>query len=595
MNMYHKTSIKSVMKVVARIVGIAIKTAPLFAGLIFSVGIISSLSQGIITVQTKRMFDSAVNMVSLETTFTKTVWQSALLCGIIILSQILNGLHNYVYDLYINVMKNKLGKRLNEKMNRMDPILFEDSGFLNMVNQAKVGMENSIEVILILGDVFTYYIPYFIFMGVYLFKIKPDFLWVLLLVFVPVLLAQVIRMNLYSRLENKSSKLRRRMSHYEECVSDIGYIKETRITSGLNYFKNKFMSVLKEYNNNITKTAKKANQYELILDSLTLVGYVYILWMLSNALFKNEITVGAFGAIYVSISSMFAMMEEIIRYNIGNIAENLGTVDHFVRFFNHETIEVKENTENYAGGIELKDITFHYPNQDKPAIDGLTLTIHPKETIAIVGENGSGKSTLINLILGLYHPTSGSVTVGGVKRVPKVLHYKGTSAVFQKFQKYKLNFDDNVRLSDFENHKPVEECLERVNIEGLYNKHKDTILSVEFDGIDLSLGQWQRIAIARGVYKNYEFITLDEPTASIDALEEDALYNKFRYITEDQTAIIVTHHLGSINFADRIIVMDQGKIVEEGSHEALMKQNGIYKKMFVAQSENYIKCNESIA
>ncbi len=593
MKMHHNASIKSVIMVIKRIVGIAIKTTPLFACVIFSVGIISSLSQGVITIQTQRMFETAMRMVDLEAIYRQTVVQCILLCGVIILSQILNGLHNYAYDLYINKMKNKLGKKLNEKINRIDPIMFEDSAFLNMVNQAKLGMENSIEVILILGDIFTYYIPYFIFMGVYLFSIKPDFLLVMLLIFAPVSLAQVIRMKLYSQLEKESSLLRRRLSHYEECVSDIGYIKETRITSSLDYFRNKFMGVLKEYNENITKTSKRSNLYELMLDSVTLMGYVYILWMLASALFNKEISVGAFSAIYVSISSMFAMMEEIIRYNIGNIAENIGTVNHFIRFLDYEAVEVEENIEDYGRAIQLNNVTFYYPNQQQPAINGLSLAIHPKETIAIVGENGSGKSTLVNLILGLYYPTSGTISVGSVNRLPKVLHYKGLSSVFQKFQKYKMNLEDNIRLSDFQNKKSVVESVERANIEELYLRHRDTMLSVEFDGIDLSSGQWQRVAIARAVYKNHEFITLDEPTASIDALEEDALYTKFKEIADNKTTIIVTHHLGSISFVDRIVVMKHGKIVEEGSHEVLMKLNGLYKEMFTAQSENYIKRAEA--
>jgi ATP-binding cassette subfamily B protein len=593
--MYVDNSKTNVLKVVGKTIKLSIKTAPLFATMIFLVGIFSAVSQGLITLQTQRMFESAIKLLSKETLYITTAWQCVLLCLVIILAQLLNGFHNYVYDLYINVMKNRLTKKMQTKVIQINPVMFEDSDFLNMANQAKVGLENSIEVTLILGDIFTYYIPYFLFMGLYLYAVKPAFLFVLLLIFIPVLLAQVIRMKLYGQLENKSAHLRRKMAHYEECVSDIAYLKETRIASGVSYFRNKFITTLKLFNNNITHTSIKTNRYEVALDLVTLAGYIYILWMLVTALFNREISVGAFSAIYVSISSMFGMMEEIIRYNIGNIAENIGTLDNFVRFFDYDSVTISEDSEDYSQAVVLENVSFKYPNSEQFAINSINLTINPNETIAIVGENGSGKSTLVNLIVGLYHPSTGSISVGVNQRMPKVLHYKGLSAVFQKFQKYKLNMEDNIRLSDFKNGREDDDYLKHAGVDMLYTKHKDTIMSTEFDGIDLSIGQWQRIAIARAIYKDYDLIALDEPTASIDALEEDALYQKFEVITKGKTAVIVTHHLGSISFANRIIVMNQGAIAEEGSHKELMMLNGIYQKMFVAQSENYLNLAEKTA
>ena len=166
------------------------------------------------------------------------------------------------------------------------------------------------------------------------------------------------------------------------------------------------------------------------------------------------------------------------------------------------------------------------------------------------------------------------------------------SGVFQNYQKYKMTLEDNIIISAFNDQKPgkIDQILEKVDIDingGDYPKGTDTVLSTAFGGTDISGGQWQRVAIARGMYKEHEIIVLDEPTAAIDPLEEYALYNRFRAMAKDKTAILVTHRMGSCKIAVRIVVMDEGQIVEEGTHEELMNRNGKYKEMYAAQAQWY--------
>jgi len=223
--------------------------------------------------------------------------------------------------------------------------------------------------------------------------------------------------------------------------------------------------------------------------------------------------------------------------------------------------------------------------------------VHKGETIAIVGVNGSGKSTLTRLLTGLHLPTSGEMLVDGRNAdgiAPKSL-YRGISAVFQKYQSYKMTVEENVRISDMEtaNDKTapaVTDVLEKADFpidsekltEGL-----QTMLGKDFGGIDLSGGQWQRLAIARGLYRDHDMIILDEPTAAIDPLEEADIYRKFAEISAGRTAFIVTHRLGSAQIADRIIVMDGGHIVDMGTHEELMQREGRYREMYHAQAKWY--------
>ena len=165
------------------------------------------------------------------------------------------------------------------------------------------------------------------------------------------------------------------------------------------------------------------------------------------------------------------------------------------------------------------------------------------------------------------------------------------SAVFQDFQKYKLSLRNNLYISDF--HKQVDETyvFNQLTELGLSKETMpdglETILSNEFNGIDLSGGQWQKIAIMRGIYRDSAIIVLDEPTAAIDPIEESRMYKMFSEITKDRTTILITHRLGSVKIADRIIVLDKGRVVEEGEHFALMKKRGVYYQLFHLQAHWY--------
>jgi len=266
---------------------------------------------------------------------------------------------------------------------------------------------------------------------------------------------------------------------------------------------------------------------------------------------------------------------------------------------------MKERTGNIDtapgwGDIVLSNVSFKYPNAEKQAVKNVSFTFKKGETLAIVGENGSGKSTLIRLICGLYLPDEGSVRINGTdtRELTGKALYENTSAVFQKYQKYQMLLDENITIS--ESGKEYDEAVldgicEMAGVdksESAFPNGYKTMLSREFDGVDLSGGQWQRVAIARGFFRSHNLIILDEPTAAIDPYEETRIYNRFAEISKNKSAVIVTHRLGSVKLADRIIVMKDGEVVQIGTHEKLINVEGEYKRLYEAQEQWY---NDEVA
>jgi ATP-binding cassette subfamily B protein len=238
---------------------------------------------------------------------------------------------------------------------------------------------------------------------------------------------------------------------------------------------------------------------------------------------------------------------------------------------------------------------FRYPNTRTDTLYNITLNIYPGETITIIGKNGSGKSTLIKVILGIYEPIAGKVEIGGLdtKKADMNSLFHNVSAVFQNYQRYKMILLENIDISDNKlcNMDDIKLIINKVGLDIKSNIFPDgykTMLSRDFDGVELSGGQWQRIAIARGLYRTHDFIVLDEPTAAIDPIEEANLYKKFTEISKDKTSIIITHRLGSAKIADKILVMENGELIEIGIHDELMKRKGHYYTMFCTQVKWYI-------
>ena len=251
-----------------------------------------------------------------------------------------------------------------------------------------------------------------------------------------------------------------------------------------------------------------------------------------------------------------------------------------------------------AVGIELEHVSFTYPGSRVPTLKDLNLTIRPGEKIALVGLNGAGKSTLVKLLCGLYRPTSGTIRVGGrpLSSFGREEYFSMIAAVFQDVKLLPLTIAQNVASDNGEDidRQRVRQCLSLAGlwemVDGLPQK-EDTPLGrgVLDDGIDLSGGERQKVWMARAFYKEASILILDEPTAALDPLAEQEIYEKYVEMSEGRTSLFISHRLASTRFCDRIWLMENGRITEQGSHEELMEKNGAYARLFEVQGKYYRK------
>ncbi len=246
--------------------------------------------------------------------------------------------------------------------------------------------------------------------------------------------------------------------------------------------------------------------------------------------------------------------------------------------------------------LELDHVTFRYPGRQEDALHDVSLTLEPGEKLALVGENGAGKSTLIKLLLRLYEPTSGTIRYGGVdlRDLDATDLRSRVGAVFQDFVRYQFTASENIGLglpARLDDRVAIEAAADaggaRPVIDGLPQKF-DTMLGGWFEkGHELSGGQWQKLAISRAFMREGEVLVLDEPTASIDAEAEVAMFERFRELARDRSALIISHRFSTVRMADRIAVLQGGRVTELGSHDELLALGGRYAKLFTLQAQGY--------
>lgn len=330
----------------------------------------------------------------------------------------------------------------------------------------------------------------------------------------------------------------------------------------------------------------------------TLALYGAYAWIVLATIAKR-ITLGDMTMYLLVFKQGQAALSSLLR-SIGGMYEDNLYLSNLYEFLEHPHRATRGDADEGplpGDGLRLEHLSFSYPGMTRPVIDDVSLHLRPGEKLALVGENGAGKTTLIKLIAGLYEPSQGRVLLDGLevqKWAPIALHRR-IGVIFQDFVRYQFLLGENIGAGDvsgFEDEARWTEAAERGMADVLAQQLPDgyhTQLGRWFRaGTELSGGQWQKVALARSfMRKNADLLVLDEPTSSMDAEAEALIFQRFKDLTADKMAILISHRFSTVRMADRIVVLENGRIREQGSHEHLVRQNGRYARLFELQAAGY--------
>ncbi|MDO4594553.1 MAG: ABC transporter ATP-binding protein [Tissierellia bacterium] len=539
-------------------------------------------------IYTKKLFEIINNENKIYDDILKAV---VLLFVIMVLSQLVSSFSSFLLS---KVSYSNMGKfmiDLQLKLQKISTVKFEDASFLDNLQKAKecVEYESLGHFASICLKIISFYLVYIIFVGSYLFSVSRILPLIIIIAFVPAITGQIFYIKIFSKLVDQNAKLKRKNDYYRKVIVDRKFFKETRLLGAFNYFFSLYNRSLLLLNKRIYKSEKKAFSMQIVLDLISFLGLLAAILLLFYQTINREISVSSFAAIFVALNQIFEIIEELVIIHMKNGSETISHIKNFYEILDMKEDEKIDRKLNLEKGVIASNVYFSYPNQDEFCLKNINLEIKKGETIAIVGENGSGKTTLSKILLGIYKPIKGRVEIFGVdtKESDNGDILENISAVFQNFARYKMTLSDNVSMSNhlIKDNRKIENVLKKADFDK--KLELDTMLSTEFNGIDLSGGLWQRLAVARAIYKDFELIALDEPTAAIDPIEEKRIFEKFKQITKDKTSIIITHRLNSTKFADRIVVMDKGEIIDIGDHNSLIKSCSLYEKMYNSQAKWY--------
>ena len=392
----------------------------------------------------------------------------------------------------------------------------------------------------------------------------------------------------------------RQASYFSWMLVGEPYAKEIRLLDLGGLFIRRFREVRAELRRERLKLVTRRALTELVMQSAATGAVFGALGYLVYETVNGAVTVGSLVMYYQAFQRGQNYLREVIA-GLANLYEDSLFIANLYEFLDlRPGIAVphapRAMPRPIREGVSFQNISFHYQGNDRPVLDDITFSLRPGERIALVGENGAGKSTLVKLLCRLYDPTSGRISIDGIdiRELEIAALRREISVLFQDYAHYYLSARDNIgmgdwpaanqgsRIEDAARDSGANEVISRLP-RGL-----DTVLGNWFDGgQELSIGEWQKMALARTFLRNAQIVALDEPTSSLDASAEHAVLQAFERLAAGRTTILISHRLSTVCTADRIYLLAGGRIAEQGSHEELMRKGGEYARLFALQAKNY--------
>ena len=403
------------------------------------------------------------------------------------------------------------------------------------------------------------------------------------------------------------SKDRRQMNYYSDLMVNKDMVKEIRMFGLGDTFAERYDEVFDRYYAGMRRLIVRENVCHAVATLVSSIVNCVFFAMIAMQVFLDKIRIGDYSLYTGALTSISSTVSSLINVS-ATVYEGTLFIDNLLVFMNEKptVVSLKEEPAHVRMGephtIEFVNVSFSYPGTTRRVLENINLTLRPGETVALVGLNGAGKTTFLKLLTRLYDPTEGKILLDGrdIREYDVSELYRMYGIIFQDFGKYAVSVAENISFGDIAR-KPDEEQIrtsaEQANavdfIEKLPHGYETPLMRFfEPDGIELSIGQWQKLSIARAFYSTSDILILDEPTASLDPMAEQEIFNQFERLREGKTTIFVSHRLSSATVASKVIVLEYGKLVEEGTHRELMAKQGKYYELFNTQASRYLQKDE---
>ena len=407
----------------------------------------------------------------------------------------------------------------------------------------------------------------------------------------------------------RRSKDRRQFNYYKGLMTNKDMVKEIRLFGLSDTFIERYKSIFGHYFKGLRHIYFSEGAWNLLMSMLSSAVNCVLFLLIAKGVIAGDFEVGNYSLYTGALNSIASGISTLINAT-ASIYEGTLFIDNLITFIDEKTeivssLPVPRHPQRHiAHKIELKNVSFRYPGTERDVIKNMSVTFEPGETVVLVGLNGAGKTTLIKLITRLYDPTEGVILLDGhdIREYDTSELYSIYGIIFQDFGRYAVSVRENVSFSDI--NAPTDE--ERVSKAAKESGAEDFIKNLprgydtalmryfEEDGIELSTGQWQKLSVARAFYSDSDILILDEPTAALDAIAEQEIYSQFDSLRRDKTTVFVSHRLSSATTADKILVLENGQIIESGTHRELMQKGGRYCELFSTQAQRYIDSESEI-
>jgi ATP-binding cassette subfamily B protein len=526
-------------------------------------------------------------------------WLVGLEFGLACLTSVLNRIVDYCDTLLADKFIRHISVRIMHHASRLDLASYEDPLFHDKLERARVQATDRLGMVQQLGRLVQQVITTAT-LAASILLFSPWLLLVLIACVIPAFLGESHFAFLGYALAFRQTPVKRQIDYLRFLGASKDSAKELKLFGLSKFLTDRFQQLSDDVYVQNVALAKRRLVASALLSTLTTVGYYGAYAYVILETINGKMSVGTLTFLTGAIAGASTNLQMIFS-TFSSIADQSLFLTDLLQFFAVKpTVFSKPNAlktpRPIALGIEFRDVSFSYPGGGRSVLKNLNLFLRPDERIALIGENGEGKTTIVKLLTRLYDPTFGQILLDGVDlREYDLEDYSSNIAViFQDFMRYDMTAWENIAVGQIgarEHLEEVELAAKKSLAEGVIKKLPkgyDQMLGRRFEtGVDLSGGEWQKVALARAYLRSAQILVLDEPTAALDARSEHEVFERFAELTKGKMALLISHRFSTVKMADRIIVLERGVIAEEGRHEQLMAHGGRYAEMFEMQASSY--------